>query len=184
MLNNFLKIFIAIAILGTVFFFVMKKTDMVLPVVKNNEPASVPQSSEYVFQPPATTSLKEQVEQVKQAPVQKLPALKQLPQTAPVSLKREPREVIVKILSSTNVEPKNITIHIGDTITFINEDTELHWPGADPHPTHSSLPVFDALGGISRGQSYSHTFRTVGTFGYHEHLLDDPPVLGFISVLP
>ena len=97
---------------------------------------------------------------------------------------REPREFVAAIKSLTEVAPANLEIHVGDTVTFINEDTQLHWPGADPHPTHSSLPTFDALGGISPGQSYSHTFRTEGKFGYHEHLLDNPPTLGIITVLP
>lgn len=97
---------------------------------------------------------------------------------------REPQEFIVDIYSFTDWQPLSLTIHVGDTITFINNDNELHWPGADPHPTHSSLPAFDALGGLSKGQSYSHTFRKPGSYGHHEHLLDNPPQLGIITVLP
>lgn len=103
---------------------------------------------------------------------------------APASVPREGQEFIVLIHSFTDWSPASLTIYIGDTITFINEDDNLHWPGADPHPTHSSLPNFDALGGISGGQSYSHTFRKIGAYGHHDHLLDDPPTLGTIIVLP
>lgn len=98
---------------------------------------------------------------------------------------REPREFIIRISGFTEVEPANLIIRNGDTVTFINDDGHLHWPGADPHPTHSSLPTFDALGGVSKGQSYAHTFRKLGSFGYHEHLIDpNPPTLGVITVLP
>lgn len=96
----------------------------------------------------------------------------------------EPKEFVIYIRSFTDVEPANLVVSVGDTVTFINEDNDLHWPGSDPHPTHSSLTTFDALGGISQNQSYSHTFRKSGTFGYHEHLLDNPPTLGVITVLP
>ena len=96
----------------------------------------------------------------------------------------EPREFIVDIFSFTDWQPPSLVVYAGDTVTFINHDRELHWPGADPHPTHSSLPVFDALGGISRGQSYSHTFRKLGVYGHHDHLLEVPPTIGTITVLP
>jgi len=97
---------------------------------------------------------------------------------------REPQEHIIRINSATDWQSANLTIYEGDTVTFINLDNDLHWPGADPHPTHSSLPLFDALGGISEGQSYSYTFTIPGSYGHHDHLPDDPPTLGIITVLP
>lgn len=96
----------------------------------------------------------------------------------------EPREFIVRIFDFDKAEPPSLAVHTGDTVTFINEDNDLRWPGADPHPTHSSLPLFDALGGISQDQSYSHTFKKEGIYGWHDHLPDDPPTVGFITVLP
>jgi len=104
-----------------------------------------------------------------------------LPLLPPYSL---PREYIVDIFSFTDWQPPSVVVYAGDTITFINHDNKLHWPGADPHPTHSALPNFDALGGISKGQSYSHTFRNPGVYGHHDHLLENPPTIGTITVLP
>lgn len=98
--------------------------------------------------------------------------------------KREPKEYVIEIYSFTDWRPASLTIYEGDTVTFINFDNKLHWPGGDPHPTHSSLPLFDALGGISEGQSYSHTFTIVGAYGHHDHLPENPPTLGTITVLP
>ncbi|MEK7560487.1 MAG: hypothetical protein AAB539_00850 [Patescibacteria group bacterium] len=104
--------------------------------------------------------------------------------TVTASPPREPQEVIIHIYSNTRTQPANVTLYVRDTLTFINDDDALHWPGSDPHPTHSSLPQFDALGGISNGQTYSYTFRKPGAYGYHEHLMDDPPTYGVITVLP
>ncbi|MCH7529715.1 hypothetical protein IIB50_01205 [Patescibacteria group bacterium] len=98
--------------------------------------------------------------------------------------KREPKEYIIEIYSFTDWRPASLTIYEGDTVTFINLDNTLHWPGSDPHPTHSSLPLFDALGGISERQSYSHTFTIPGAYGHHDHLPENPPTLGTITVLP
>lgn len=106
-----------------------------------------------------------------------------LPQESKEEVKREPQEFIVRIYSFDRAEPANLTIRVGDTVTFINEDKNLRWPGADPHPTHSSLPLFDALGGISTGQSYSHTFKIPGAYLWHDHIPDDPPTVGTITVI-
>lgn len=113
-----------------------------------------------------------------------VPKTPDVPEEPKVVTPQEPKEYIVEIYSFTDWRPASIILFVGDTITFINLDDELHWPGSDPHPTHSSLPLFDALGGISKGQSYSHTFTIPGVYGHHDHLLDEPPQLGFITVLP
>jgi len=106
------------------------------------------------------------------------------PENSPTATQpREPKEYIISIYSNTDLRPPSYTIHVGDTITFINFDNTLHWPGSDPHPTHSSLPEFDALGGIAEGQSYSYTFGKIDIYGYHEHLIEDAPTIGFITVL-
>lgn len=100
----------------------------------------------------------------------------------------ESREHFITIRSGPTYSPNNIIIRAGDIITFENVDSDLHWPGADPHPTHSSLPSLDALGGISKDQSYSQTFSKIGIFGYHEHLEGDEvttvPTMGVVIVLP
>lgn len=102
-----------------------------------------------------------------------------------IIIPQQPKEYIVEIHSFTDWRPASLMIFVGDTITFVNLDDDLHWPGSDPHPTHSSLLLFDALGGISKGQSYSHTFTEAGSYGHHDHLAEEPPPqLGIITVLP
>lgn len=95
------------------------------------------------------------------------------------------KEHIVDIYGFKDWRPANLTLLAGDRATFINRDNDLHWPGANPHPTHSSLPLFDALGGISKEQSYSYAFRDPLSVGYHDHLDgNDPPTIGTITILP
>ena len=109
------------------------------------------------------------------------------PESAPATPERMayegPRELIIRITDSGVYEPHDVTLYVGDTLTFINEDGDLHWPGANPHPTHSSLPGFSASGGIMRGQWYSYVFMRPGVFAYHEHLLNSSVTIGRITVL-
>ncbi|MHB8870927.1 MAG: cupredoxin domain-containing protein [Candidatus Doudnabacteria bacterium] len=66
--------------------------------------------------------------------------------------------------------PSTITIQKGDYIQFTNSDSNAHWPASDPHPTHTGLPGFDALKGITTGNYYRYQFTQTGTFGFHDHL--------------
>jgi hypothetical protein len=51
-----------------------------------------------------------------------------------------------------------VTVHVGDTITWTNQDVA-------PHTATASDGSFDT-GNISQGKSGSHTFDTAGTFAY------------------
>lgn len=54
--------------------------------------------------------------------------------------------------------PDPISIHVGDVVTWTNED-------ADPHTATAVDKTFDT-GTLGRGQSASVTFATAGTFKY------------------
>ncbi len=73
-------------------------------------------------------------------------------------------------MTSAGFQPANITVKKGTTVTFVNKDTQPHWPASGPHPTHTALPGFDALKAIPSGGSYSYTFTKVGVWSYHDHL--------------
>ena len=207
-MNNIVKIIIAVLATGAVAVFV------VFWVLPGERPEEIPESMPLMDTPPEITppsivleeaTTTEEVSE-KEPPLPKeavknpvLPPTK-IPTVAPIPTTTknqssseekiaelpacEHKEYTVRIFSAHRAEPSSLNIYIGDTITFVNEDNDLRWPGADPHPTHSSLPLFDALGGISKGQSYSHTFKVEGVYNWHDHLLDDPPSLGTITVLP
>jgi amicyanin len=56
--------------------------------------------------------------------------------------------------------PATLTVKVGTTVTWTNEDTASHTVVSDVGSEIAS----DSL---STGQSYSHTFSTAGTFDYH-----------------
>lgn len=94
-------------------------------------------------------------------------------------------ENVVEITSS-GYSPKELTIQRGETITWVNMDPEEHWPASAMHPTHTVYPgsdikkcgtqeggnIFDACRGIPQGESYSFTFNEVGSWGYHDHIVN------------
>ena len=93
----------------------------------------------------------------------------------------------VKITSS-GFEPKTLTVKAGTTVTFVNEDSNKHWPASAMHPTHAVYPEsggcigskFDACKGLAQGESFSFTFNEKGSWKYHDHL--NVPSTGTIAV--
>ncbi len=53
--------------------------------------------------------------------------------------------------------PQKVTVPVGTTVTWVQEDSTVH--------TVTDVGIFDS-GPLSRGQRYSHTFRTPGTYDY------------------
>jgi len=62
-------------------------------------------------------------------------------------------------ISGFSFSPRNITVAVGDTITWTNSDAQAHTATADDGS-------FDT-GTIGNGGSGSATFATAGTFPYH-----------------
>jgi len=56
--------------------------------------------------------------------------------------------------------PGAINIKRGDTIIWTNQDSEIHTITSDSGSELSSNT-------LSKNQTYSHTFNTIGTFNYH-----------------
>lgn len=73
-------------------------------------------------------------------------------------------------MTANGFSPSEISIKVGDTVNFVNTDTEIHWPASAMHPTHLLLPGFEALGGTAAGSTYAYTFTKTGTWGFHDHL--------------
>jgi len=104
-------------------------------------------------------------------------------QTAPTETDEEvmPTDNTVRITSS-GFEPKTLTVKAGTTVTFVNEDSNKHWPASAMHPTHTVYPgsdinkcgsdetIFDACKGLEQGESFSFTFNEKGSWKYHDHL--------------
>lgn len=87
--------------------------------------------------------------------------------------------------------PNPLTIKVGDTVTFKNNSSEKFWPATDPHPIHSGYPesgpcdksnnAFDPCEAIPPGGSWSFTFKSIGTWGYHDHM--NPGMSGKVIVM-
>src|SRR5207237_7434764 len=75
-------------------------------------------------------------------------------------------------ITSAGVNPSAVTVAVGQSVTFINNDSRSHEIASDPHPQHGSCPSIEAgLATLSPGQSRStHAFANAGTCGYHDHL--------------
>ena len=71
-----------------------------------------------------------------------------------------------------NYVPDTITVTAGATVTWTNKHREYHTVTSDDNLFDSPL-VF--------GQSFSYTFTSPGTFGYHDGATD-PPVIGKVIV--
>ena len=131
--------------------------------------------------PPAPKVLEESV-------AVKLP--EEVPETTPIAEEKptlteevteDKANNVVKITSS-GFEPKTLTVKAGTTVTFVNEDSNKHWPASAMHPTHTLYPgsgiekcgtgeeIFDTCKGLAQGESFSFTFNEKGSWKYHDHL--------------
>jgi len=63
------------------------------------------------------------------------------------------------IMTNRAYDPQEITVKVGDTVTWVNQDAPKHDVVADNGEFKSSL--FD------KGQSFSFTFTKAGTYPYH-----------------
>ena len=88
-------------------------------------------------------------------------------------------------MTSSGFSPSTVNVKAGDKVTFMNKDTNQHWPASAVHPTHKAYPgsdlakcqdevektkIFDACKGLAQGESWSFTFAEKGTWKYHDHL--------------
>jgi plastocyanin len=75
-------------------------------------------------------------------------------------------------ITATAFAPKTVTINVGDTVKWTNADTVNRQLVADSGAFASPI--------LKPGQTYSFTFKTPGTFDYHDAL--KPTVKGTITV--
>lgn len=79
--------------------------------------------------------------------------------------------------TSSEFSPAMITIKAGYTVTFVNNSSGNIRVSSDPHPTHTGYPTtggcvgstFDSCAPIASGASWSFTFGSKGSWGYHNH---------------
>ena len=87
-------------------------------------------------------------------------------------------EATVRI-SSSGFSPDSVTIKVGGTVTFINDDSADHQVASAPHPVHTDYPKLN-VGVLKPGEMGTAEFDEAGTFGYHDHL--NPSLTGKVVV--
>jgi len=88
-------------------------------------------------------------------------------------------------IGAGGVSPGTVTVAVGQTVTFVNNDNRPHEIASNPHPQHGSCPGIEAgLGTLGAGQTRTtHAFGGTGSCGFHDHLDDSNPNLrGTINV--
>ena len=86
--------------------------------------------------------------------------------------------------SNGTVSPSTMTINVGQSVTFINNDSRNHEIASDPHPTHTNCPSINALQVVGIGQiKLTNSFSAAGTCGFHDHNdPDNPGLKGTITI--
>src|SRR3990167_8211622 len=74
------------------------------------------------------------------------------------------------VLDGNGFSPNQLSVKIGDTVTFVNRDSENHWPASNDHPSHKKYPELDPKKPIKPSESWSFTFTREGQWGMHDHL--------------
>ncbi len=76
----------------------------------------------------------------------------------------------ITIGSNGAVSPAEVTINVGQSVTFVNNDTRLHDMASNPHPAHTDCPNMSPAGNLSPGQTkLTNAFTTARTCGFHDH---------------
>ena len=73
-------------------------------------------------------------------------------------------------ITGAGVSPKAVSVAVGQTVTFVNNDTRSHDMESDPHPAHTDCPSIANVGLLQPGQSKStFGFSGSGSCGFHDH---------------
>lgn len=119
-----------------------------------------------------------------QKPQAPAPAPQVIPQeeeeaTKEAEAEDEDMEEEVVTVGSTGFSPKEISIKVGEEVSWMNEDRAVHTVNSAVHPTHQVYPPLN-LGNIQTGGKVSLSFPEAGTYKYHDHL--NPSFTGSVIV--
>ncbi|MGH9371337.1 MAG: cupredoxin domain-containing protein [Vicinamibacterales bacterium] len=82
-----------------------------------------------------------------------------------------PSGATITIGANGAVSPAQVTINVGQSVTFVNSHSGSHQISSDPHPTHTNCPSINALGTQANGQTrLTNAFTAAGTCGFHDHI--------------
>jgi hypothetical protein len=92
--------------------------------------------------------------------------------------------VTITIKADGTLDPKELSIDLGQQIRFVNNDTRVHEPQSNPHLFHTDCPALNRVGVLNPGQErLSDPFNTEKACGFHDHQNpDNPNLAGTIRV--
>lgn len=75
-------------------------------------------------------------------------------------------------ITAAGVSPAGVTVAVGQTVTFVNNDTRPHEMASNPHPQHGTCPSIEGgVGRLAAGETkVTRAFANSGSCGYHDHL--------------
>jgi plastocyanin len=89
---------------------------------------------------------------------------------SPISGSPGPSGATITIGANGAVSPSQVTVTVGQSVTFVNNDTRTHDMSSDPHPIHTDCPEINAVSNLGAGQTrLTNAFPTARTCGYHDH---------------
>lgn len=76
-------------------------------------------------------------------------------------------------IANGRVTPSSVTIAVGQSVTFVNNDGQARNVTSDPHPVHTDCPQINAVGNLANGATrLTQAFPASRSCGFHDH--DDP----------
>lgn len=77
-------------------------------------------------------------------------------------------------ITPNGVDPKELNIHSGQAVRFVNGDTRAHEMFSTPHGTHTDCPSINEVGMLNPGASKNTASLTVVRIcGFHDHMQPD-----------
>lgn len=71
-------------------------------------------------------------------------------------------------ITAQGFEPQTIKVKQGDSVAWENKDTQARQVDADPDPSSNTTTNHSGQL-LAQGDSYTTTFETPGSYGYHDH---------------
>lgn len=104
--------------------------------------------------------------------------------TSPESQNNQTQTKNGVVYTDAGFSPAELTIKVGDTVTFVNQSSGGMWVGSAMHPSHTvysgttlqqhcpdpANTSFDECQSDGPGTLWSFAFTKVGTWGYHNHV--------------
>jgi plastocyanin len=84
-----------------------------------------------------------------------------------------PSGATITIGANGAISPTQVTVSVGQSVTFVNSHSAPHEMASDPHPAHTNCPSINAVGTINAGQTQlTNAFTAAGTCTFHDHRED------------